>query len=673
MSRPFARIPLRESRNLVIACGLVFAMLLGARMYVSKRFDNKGAMERRHKAEVAELQARGMAQEAAERKRDRTLSEQEKRINEWKAEGRAPAPESYVPVWLYKGLKANLIIAGALLLLSPWLGRRRREGMKLLPAPEKIRVKSWEIALCVALMGMAAWHNAPRLFHSMWGDEEFNASRFMLDYAERNDEGKLEIKERSWITTLWNMRKPTNHLGYSLFARLTHEAFFEKKTGPADPWFSEALLRTPVFIAGLLLVPAFLWTLRVWGLKPWWGLLLLLLHPWFTRFGVDGRGYGFIMLAATFSLGVLGRALQTGRWGWWVLFGLLGFILPWCNMQGIYPVVALNLVAFLCLWSRDLTWDARWVLASRWFVANMITLMLIVGYLAPCLPQLQEFMAKKEIAGTLDWRFWIDGTCAWWFGQPFVPWNEPENPLRYAISLTDPALKYPAATGMFLFAVLIAWGITALIRRPEWRPLLAFTLGGPAVMLLHMAVSHNRPYDWYFTTFVPGLCLMAAAGAQLLLEKVPRRAVGAAIAGLAVSIGLYAVVTARPRTLLRNHPIEASRESVALYRKVTNPRHPDIDKDLLSGALAMFTEGYDPALHRCNNAQDLRELMALADRTGKPLYINVGFLRYLRDKADSGPACVVLEDPTLFEHVQTLPGLLHSTTRDVFRYKRKTQ
>lgn len=627
-------LPLRESRNFILACAVVFLTLLTIRIVVDKPDKEEKAMEKRKK------------------------------------EGKVIAPEAYVPIWLYKGLRVNLAIAGALLLASPWLGRRRREGLPLVEAPPAPAIKTWEVIACVALMGLAAWHNAPRLSQSMWGDEEFNASRFMIDELDRLDDGSIHIHERDWATTLWNMRKPTNHLGYSFFARLTHDTFFEKKTGPTDPWFSEALLRTPVFIAGLLLIPAFLWALRVWGLRPWWGLLLLLLHPWYTRYGVEGRGYGFIMLGSALMLGVLGRALQTGRWRWWVTFGLLGFFLVWSNLQGVYPVAALNLTAFVCLLRRDLVGPSRWLLASRWFVANMITLMLIVGYLAPCWPQLQEFMAKGEIRGTLDRRFWMDGTCAWFFGQPFQPWEEPQNPYRYAMQISMQTLPWLHWVGIAFFILLAVTGILTLLKNRLQRPLVIFTLGAPALMLLHMAVSHNRPYDWYFTSFLPGLFLMAAAAAEATLRVVPKRAV--AVAGLVAVVGLYAFVTWQPRQLLRNHSLEQSRESVPYYRtKVTNPRHPDIEKDVISAGFTMYTEGYDPALLRFNSVEELRKLMEKADASGRRLAVNVAYLKFARLSA-AKDICVVLESSGQFEHVTTLYGLLPYTTRDVFLYKGKT-
>ena len=630
-----ARIPFRESRGLIVVCAVVFLGLLVV----------KESVGRPEKAE--------------------------KRLERLQQKNGTVAPEAYVPVWLYKGLKANLVITGLLLLASPWLGRRRSLGMALTPAPAMPNVTRWEVIACVALMGVAAWHNAPRLFHSMWGDEEFNASRFILDEAERQPDGSINIIPRSWVTTLWNMRKPTNHLGYSAFARLSHDAFFTKSTAPDAPWFSEALLRAPVFIAGLLLIPAFLWALRVWGLRAWWGLPFLLLHPWFTRFGVDGRGYGFIMLGSTVLLGVLGRALQTANWRWWTLFGLGNFFIIWSNLQGLYPIVALNLVAAACLFQMGVRSSAMWLQARRWFVANMITLVLIVGMLAPCWPQFQEFLAKEELKGTLDDRFWRDGLCAWAFGQPWEPWQEPENPLMYAMELSMKSLPWVHVAGMALVLGLVFVGICAMLSREEHRPILLFTLGAPALMLLHMEVGQNRPYDWYFCPFVPGLFLMAGAGASLLVAH-RRRAGIVAWCSMAVLVGLYAYITREPRTLLRNHPIEPSRDSVLVYRNITNPRNPDIDRNVMSAGFRMFTEGYDPTLHRFDTVAELQALMQESDRSNRPFYVNVGFLRFLREQPGTKDVCEALENPVLFEHVSVQYGLLPPTTRHVFRYRGKS-
>ena len=626
-----SRIPLRESRNVVMVCAAVF-VLLGAALLIIERPDKE-----------------------------------EKAINRRIAQGKVIQPESYVPVWLYKGLRANFIIAGLTLLASPWLGRRRA-GLDFVKPPESMKLRQWEVLGCVALIAFAAWQNAPRLTHSMWGDEEFNASRFILDDVEHGPDDKLVITPRSWTTTLWNMRKPTNHLGYSFFARLTHEAFFEKKTGPKDPWFSEALLRAPVFIAGLLLIPALFWSLRVWGMCPWWALLLLVVHPWFVRFGVDGRGYGFVMLGAALLMGILGRALQTAKWGWWVAFGLVNFFIIWSNMQSVYLVGALNLAALVGIWLNGLKAGARWLLFGRLSLANVLTLLLVVGYLAPCLPQIQEFMKKGEIHGTLDARWWRDSFSAWLFGQPWEPWDEPANPYRYAMLLSmkgQPALHI--AGWLFMIGLFLA-GIVLLLRSRQHRPLVVFIIGAPALMILHMAISVNRPYDWYFAPYVPGLCVLGAASGAAMIARMPR-SVGAA--SLVITISLFAYLTRVPRSLLISHPTEPARESVAVYRsEVSNPRYPDVEKNVISGALSMYSEGYDPVLRRFKDLPELRLLTDEADRSGRDLYVNVGFMRFVR-LGVCHDACAMLEDPTKFDHVTTLYGLLPYTTRDVYRYRKK--
>jgi hypothetical protein len=65
----------------------------------------------------------------------------------------------------------------------------------------------------------------------------------------------------------------------------------------------------------------------------------------------------------------------------------------------------------------------------------------------------------------------------------------------------------------------------------------------------------------------------------------------------------------------------------------------------------------------------MRELMAEADRSGRPLWFNCGFMRFLRTQESTAPMCKLLEDEALFEHAATFWGMLPFTTRDVYRYK----
>lgn len=624
-------IPFRESRPFILTCLVVFTALLVLMMSVSRPV-----------------------------KMERSI---EKRL----AEGKPIPQESYVPVWLYKGLQMNLALAGVLLLASPWLGRLRKSGMFFLQKPLPSRWTRTQTVACVLLLGYAAWQNGPRLFHSMWGDEEFNASRFILDEVERQPDGTLKIEPRSWATTLWSMRKPTNHLGYSFFARLSHEAFFQKTEDAGAPWFSEALLRAPVFIGGLLTLLLMLWALRVWGLNGWWSVLFLMFHPWFVRFGVDGRGYGFVLLGITALTGIAGKALQTSRWRWWVAFGLVEFFILWSNFQSVYLLAALNLTVLASLLDRRLTMAARWLLLSRWFAGNMLTTILTLGYLTPCWPQMLEFMAKGEIKGSMDALWWQDSISAWFFGQPWSPLLAEGNPLRFSMTLSMQHLRVLHIAGMLMFAGFLLYGLFKLAGDRDRRALLVLIIGGPLLMIAHAFVSQLRPYDWYLVPFLPGLLMLTGAAFQGLAQWNHRVSVIIMGAGLL----LFVFITRVPRHHLRAYPLEASRESVATYRKITNLRNPDFDKEVISCGLAMYTEGYDPGLYRVKDVTELQALMDLADRTGKKLYANVGFMSFVRSNEAYTPACDMLEDDSRFEHVKSFPGLMPYTTREVYRYRGK--
>ncbi|WP_029190349.1 hypothetical protein [Verrucomicrobium spinosum] len=630
MFRAPSFLPLRESRVLIVVSALLFTGFLTAYLTI-----------------------------------DRPVK-QERRIERLKAEGKVVAPEAYVPVWLYKGLKLNLGLSALLLLASPWLGRRHRDGMALMEAPTRPPWTKWHTLGLVGVVGLGAWMNSPRLTLSMWGDEDFNASRFILDKVERQPDGTLTIEPRSWATTLWNMRKPTNHLGYSAFARLTHETFFRPGTGPDAPWFNEALLRAPVFVGGLATLALMIWSLRVWGLGGWWTALLMAAHPWFIRFAVDGRGYGFVMLGATALVGVVGRALHTGLWRWWVLMGLLEFFILWSNFQSVYLLAGFNLLVIGALCSPTLTWPARLLLASRWVVGGLVTCFLVLGYLTPCWPQMLEFMKKGEIHGTMDLRWWQDSFSGWVFGQPWNAWSREANPLHHHLSAAFAAhpVLFAAGTGTFLLTLVV--GVWALVTDRTRRLLLIFVLAPPLLMLAHMAAGQNKPYPWYLLPFLPGLLMLVSAAASGMARwRVKHRH------GLLLAVTtLFVLITAVPRDRMRHHPIEPSRESVASYRKIMSPRHPDFDKEVMGGALSMFTEAYDPAMYRADNLTEFRAVLAEADRSGRQLYFNLGDVGFHKANPTLAEVIAILEDPAQFEHVGHFSGLMPFTSRDVFRYRR---
>jgi len=594
---------------------------------------------------------------------DKTKHRYEKGMRERMAEGKTIPPHWYVPSWMWKGLLVNLGLAGALVALSPWAGRE-------LSKKEEDNVKKrkpmarWEWGVLALIVGMAAVQNAPRLGHSLWGDEEYTMKRLIAPEIERDDRGLLVIQDIPWSTTLWSFRKPTNHIGYTVVARCFHDLFFTAGQGPKDPLFSERLIRFPVYLAGLLSILALVWACRVWGFGG--GALFMAFaysqHAWFMRFGVDARAYGFVLLLVPFLIGLLGRALQTGLWRWWLLFAFAEFFLFWSYFGAVYVLVAFNVAAGLAILfggKKDQT-----LMGLRWLVANGVAAMLVIALMAPCLPQLFEFLKQKPLPGTMDMAWFRDAACYLMSGIPWQPWSA-ESPLctAWAHSATWPVIFPFAATVMVLgVAVGLVKGVMSLLKDPEKRWLLCVIFGAPVLMLVHQTASGILPYHWYLIPFLPGFILVLAAAIGRL-ELSSRKAV---VVWMMVLIS--GQVASRERRFLAQYPIEPCRESVALTRQVTNPRHSGYDEGVITSGFSFYTEGYDPGLIEFKDEAGLKELMRRADAEGKELYVNFGF----KEWADLHFPQVmkVLGDPRLFKHEATLHGMFLASTREVYHYRK---
>ncbi len=587
----------------------------------------------------------------------------ERRIAERRADGKTVPTHYYIEAWSWYGLLANIGLAAVLVGITPWAARKVVQDAGLQPSRNNLtRLDLVVVALAISL---AAFQNYPRLDHSLWGDEEYTMKRLIADEVERGDDGKLTITDIPWTTTLWGFRKTTNHIGYTAVARVFHDTFFTPGTGPGDPIFSERLIRIPVYIAGLLSIAALAWACAVWGLRTglWLILIFYIMHPWFVRFGVDARGYGFVLLLVPLLLGFLGRATQTGRWCWWLAFGFAQFYLFWTYFGSVYFLACLNLAAIgLIAFDIEKTKPDRWAIASRWFVANFMSAMLIIALMAPCYPQLFEFLATKPLAGKMDGAWFVDAAAYLLSGMPWYPWDA-ANPL--CVSWTG------AARGGGVFAQVLAVlffvgasviGLRKLSGDARCRWLLIIILGAPVLMILHQALAGIRPYHWYLIGFLPGVCVLLIAGCEVM----DKRRFTELLFTIVVWGGFY-FITSEERHTLSLHPIEPCRESVALTRDITNPRHPDYDKAVITGAFAFYTEGYDPGQYRFDNADGMKALMKRADAEGKKFFVNFGHMAWAR--MHHADIMALLDDPQLFEHTATIPGLFLASTREVYRYK----
>ncbi len=588
----------------------------------------------------------------------------EKRIAERQQTLGKDAPTHWlIPVWLWRGLAVNAGLAALLVALTPLAARAVRPAAS--PAlPEDSPLTRREKMLLAAAVVLLAASTAPRLGHSLWGDEEYAMKAYIAPKTVQQDNGAWSLEPRPWSTTVWDYQRPTNHIGFTVLARLCHDAFFTPGDGPADPWFSETLMRLPSFLAGLAAILTLVWCCRVWGLRRGvaWIALGYAGHAWLVRFGCDARGYGLIVMLIPVLLGTLRRAAQTGLWRWWLGFGFTQFYLFWTYPGVIHLLAATNALALWLLWRQAP--ENRMPQAARWLAASLLTAVLVIGLMAPCLPPFLAFLKNNQLHGTLDPSWFRDAAAALFCGALWHPWDS-ANPLCASLAVRSPMPAALAAGWIALGGLAAALGAWRLWRDAERRPLLVFLLGGPLLLLTHLLIGGTRPYQWYLIVFLPNLFLLWAAAWGQAAGAVRRFSPSSALVLAALAgVHILALPTAR---LLTRFPIEACRESAALTRAVTNPRHTGYGQDTLTASPGMNTEAYDPAGIRFNSAGELRALIERTHRENKPLFLNFGY-RPLLEKAQP-EIFALINDPALFEPVHTFPGQFFTATREVLRLR----
>lgn len=571
------------------------------------------------------------------------------------------------------GALVNLGIACVLLGLSCWLTRAL--GVDFSPGKAAIPAKSrpFFIGATVMAMALGAILNAPRLDSSLWGDEEYTMKRTVVgDYMRSNDGKGDEIRFRAapWSDTFFRYKSPNNHFVNSIFARVSHELFFKPSDDPQSLHFSETVIRLPTFIAGLAGIAALGWCLAVMGFPRAgiFAMFLLVLHPWFIRYGVDSRGYAYIFPFFPLALGFLIKALRSGRWCFFFLFALFETLLFYSYPGTLYLLLPLNLCAVLVIFfGINASRSDKITLFARWFTSNAAAGMVVIQLMAPTVKPLADYLHRSRAHGEIHLEWARDNLSYLATGIPWAPW-ESGNPLCEHLS----TYAVPATAVMLgCIGILAILGLCRMIRSSRQTLIfsLVFILPWP-LLVLHSMPDHRLLYHWYSLIALPGIIMLIALGLEWLAALMPSlRAHNIASAALLLVFGSgFYVFTAGQRAHLREGSVEPLRESVSSTRRVINPEHPDIDKDITIG-FCMATRGYDPHayLFKKDDEAGLRKLMARAKAENKPLCVNLA-LRGLAD-ASFPKMMAIINDPAIFEIQPPFYGLDQPCTRWVFRLK----
>jgi hypothetical protein len=563
--------------------------------------------------------------------------------------------------WWMAALNA-VAVAGLLLTRRRWLVRRPIHDNPDFAPPER-RDLRWFVPLVAGAVIVAGILAAPRLSHSLWGDEEWTVRRAIDGTYVRDASGRIDFQSVQWRDTFFDYRKPSNHVGYCVPARLCL-ATWRILTRPDLHFVNETAVRLPAYFAGLAAVAAVAFLLRRLGfaLPGVFAAWLLALHPWHLRYTSEARGYALLVLLVPVAMLALLRALQRGTWGRWAIYGAAQFWMMWTWPLAGFPVAVLNLAAVGALWHTTrgrpdarIQWT-RWALVCG--VGALLWLQLMLGNLI----QLTQYLERESLR--------LGGSWLVEFGSHLVAgvgWRD--RPVYH--DLVEVARAWPGIfwSWLAISATLVLLGAVRLLAGGVVRALLCLVLVLPGGLLFLWAYQQGTFLNqWYLLFTLPCVVVLLAVGFDLAVQALApsRSAAALSAAAMLVWLALFGALTGPARSALRAGSLQPMRESVELTRPTLDPFTPENER-ILTASIQRPPDYYDPRVVLVEDPGELRALMQRADASGMPLFVNFGRPGLARKRVPQLLALVERED--LFEEIAVLHGFEPRGARYVYRYR----
>lgn len=578
---------------------------------------------------------------------------------------------------LWFGAAINAVIATVLLVSAYWWARQPSRNIELPPRPLPPRWSRrlfwWGLA---AALLTAAWIRAPRLEHSFWNDEELAFRHFLWGRNVVKDPGKLEFKPVSWQHTLFTTGSGNNHVTQTVQSRLFHELWKKFFHREGDSPFKESVIRLPPFINGLLGIAALALLLHLAG-HPLAGATaawILALNPWHLRYSVEARGYADLMLLIPLAFICLLLALRSGKWRWWLGYGLFQSLYLLSFAGAVYLAMAQNLIVLAVIIKRH-----QPIHFWRWTVGTAIGAMLFIQIMAPMSINIAVYMeTHKQDNFPITLAHLQDLWAHLVFGSQWKAQAAPD--LYNGLSFDMYQSTHPATLLLMVFVIptLVTIGVLGvLVKSRELRLFVCALLGAIGLIGLHNATADLTFYIWYAIYLVLGFALalgfvpeLVADGWNNLKKNHPRSGSGALpIATAILIVAGYGWMTKPSLARVRNferHPMKATVEFV-------RGDAPALAEDNLNTLTCSIGSGspqiqtYDPWVRPIKEQGDFDKLLADVRQSGKPFFVYA--CSPLRVQREFPGAWEQLENNQLFEKVKYLKGLEEFWSFQIYRLK----
>ncbi len=486
---------------------------------------------------------------------------------------------------------------------------------------------------------------------SLWWDELW-ALKVCVHGTWKPDKKKpdeLKFQPTTWKRCAFYYLKPTNHVPMSL-AQKASLSVWRTVTRAKEHEFSNLAVRMPALIASGIAV---LLLMRLCGAAQGasLGALLLMVHPWHLRYGVDARSYAFVVpLCISAILACRKIIFQRGRKaGPWIWLALNQALWVWVYPFGALEVGMLFLTLTIFLWRGEENLKDKVTATMRVGVAHLAAGMLTLQVFLP------NFMQARLWAGREDQGHAIDASI-----------------LKDTLSSLATGMSWRTNTTM-----PEAQGLTGLVNELGSEPLayaaLVFLLG-LSLLGLGWALKHQPRTGWLLAAPLVSAVMLALMSAVTGVYYYPRFAVALLpifVAGLSFTGQLFSFYTQTQRRIVLGviiiFVIFTNHQRGVLmarpYSGIGNAAEfvinwPSKDKSPLVACFGLGREVFTCYYPKADDPVTVAELEALRTRAqseGRDLLIVQGHTGFHTDMLPA--EMKLLRDPAKFEEVASFPGI----------------
>ena len=430
---------------------------------------------------------------------------------------------------------------------------------------------------------------------------------------------------------------------------------WQKLTGAKREEFNDLAARAPALFASCAAVLMIALLLRSWG-RPGVGIasaLVLALHPWHMRYGVDARAYALVVPLCIAGMLAISRILQFGgtRILPWMCWGLIEFLWLWAYPNALLDVAVLNLVALGFLIRRHAAKRDRWTACFRLAVTNVFAAACLLQMFLPNLMQARRWAGQEADAHMLDATI-LQGTLSQLFLGVEYAWPVwPESaglPFLAALPQTLQTLCWA------LMALAVLLGMVGLWRASREG---AVVTGSIMISCVAFAAVTRVAGSYFYPRFViaalPCFIILACFAFVLGGRHSIHTRWGAIILAMLIGYGYWSLPAAQMSVLL-TRPI-APLHDVARFVQEQATKFNKPPLIVCYGLGREVLPVYEPRCVGVEDAASLRKSIEQAKAEHRALFVIQGYNNFNRQLLPDG--FKLLDDKSLFAEAAAFAGI----------------